>query len=218
VSRRLVRRGGGPSSVVESFHLKTGPGTLGSGDPHEITDLLRAWSGGRDAAFETLLPKVYAELRRMARAHLARERSGHTLQPTALVHEVYLRLARERKLEWENRAHFFGACARLMRRILVDHARRRQARKRSATPWTLSSFDDSSDSGAEAVDLIALDRALVSLETLAPRQCRVVEMRFFAGLSIEETADSLGVASRTVKLDWTKARAWLYRELTRRDA
>jgi len=166
---------------------------------------------------EGLLSRVYMDLRRMAGAQLARERPGHTLQPTALVHEVYLRLARERKIEWANRAHFFGACARMMRRILVDHARRRQARKRSGS-MTLSGRDRGEapvrgENGT--VDLIALDRALECLESLNPRQCQVVEMRFFAGLSVEETAQSLGLASRTVKLDWTKARAWLHRELTR---
>jgi RNA polymerase sigma factor (TIGR02999 family) len=153
----------------------------------------------------------------MAGAQLARERPGHTLQPTALVHEVYLRLARERKIEWTNRAHFFGACARTMRRILVDHARRRQAQKRAGS-MTLSRRDrvEATVRGENgAVDLIALDRALNCLESLNPRQCQVVEMRFFAGLSIEETAQSLGLASRTVKLDWTKARAWLHQELTR---
>ena len=157
------------------------------------------------------------DLRRMAGAQLARERPGHTLQPTALVHEVYLRLARERKIEWTNRAHFFGACVRMMRRILVDHARRRQARKRAggATLLGLDSAGASVRGDNGAVDLIALDRALECLESLNPRQCQVVEMRFFAGLSIEETAESLGLASRTVKLDWTKARAWLHRELTR---
>jgi RNA polymerase sigma factor (TIGR02999 family) len=153
----------------------------------------------------------------MARAHLARERPGHTLQPTALVHEVYLRLARERKVGWENRTHFFGACGRMMRRILVDHARRRQATKRGGCPTvSLRSVDDGPAlDDASTVDLLALDRALHCLEELNPRQCRVVEMRFFAGLSIEETAESLGVAVRTVKLDWTKARAWLHHELNR---
>jgi len=188
-----------------------------SPEPHELTKLLRAWSGGSDAALEALLSKVYAELRRMAKAQLARERPGHTLVPTALVHEVYLRLSREKKISWRDRAHFFRACACMMRRILVDHARRRLAQKRSgATTVALSSFaDKSADATNEVIDLIALDRALESLETLSPRQCRVVEMRFFAGLSIEETAASLGVASRTVKLDWTKARAWLHHELAR---
>jgi RNA polymerase sigma factor (TIGR02999 family) len=159
------------------------------------------------------------DLRRMAGAQLARERPGHTLQPTALVHEVYLRLARERKIEWANRAHFFGACARMMRRILVDHARRRQARKRTGSMTLLGRDRVEAPVGGEngTVDLIALDRALECLESLNPRQCQVVEMRFFAGLSIEETAQSLGLASRTVKLDWTKARAWLHRELTRRE-
>lgn len=175
-----------------------------------------AWRGGEDAAFEKLLSRVYADLRRMAGAQLAHERSGHTLQPTALVHEVYLRLAREKKISWKNRAHFFGACAGMMRRILVDHARRRQARKRSGiSTVALGEFTEGLRGVSDAVDLIALDRALECLESLSPRQCRVVEMRFFAGLSIEETAESLGVASRTVKLDWTKARAWLHHELTR---
>jgi RNA polymerase sigma-70 factor (ECF subfamily) len=157
------------------------------------------------------------DLRRMAGAQLARERPGHTLQPTALVHEVYLRLARERKIEWANRAHFFGACARMMRRILVDHARRRQARKRAGSMTLLGHDRVEAPVRGEngTVDLIALDRALECLESLNPRQCQVVEMRFFAGLSIEETAQSLGLASRTVKLDWTKARAWLHQELTR---
>jgi|SRR6266851_4010433 len=185
--------------------------------PHEVTNLLRAWRGGSEAALETLLSKVYAELRRMARAQLARERPGHTLVPTALVHEVYLRLARDRAIPWQNRAHFFGACACMMRRILVDHARRRLARKRAGATTVV--FQDLADGSAQAssgrVDVIALDQALENLESLNPRQCRVVEMRFFAGLSIEETAESLGVASRTVKLDWTKARAWLYHELAR---
>ena len=190
---------------------------LRDSEPHEITDLLAAWRGGEDEAFERLLARVYADLRRMAGAQLAHERSGHPLQPTALVHEVYLRLSRERSIDWKNRAHFFGACARMMRRILVEHARRRQARKRSdiATIALKDIGDDPAGSAGDPVDLIALDRALKALEQLSPRQCRVVEMRFFAGLSVEETAESLGVASRTVKLDWTKARAWLHHELTR---
>jgi RNA polymerase sigma factor (TIGR02999 family) len=192
--------------------------TFGNPDPHQITDLLRAWGDGKDAAaLERLLSTVYADLRRMARAQLAKERSGHTLQPTALVHEVYLRLVRDRKISWRNRAHFFGACARMMRRILVDHARRRQARKRAgATTVSLQEFAEGPIGNAGGtVDLIALDQALECLESLSPRQCQVVEMRFFAGLSIEETAQSLGIAPRTVKLDWTKARAWLHHELTR---
>jgi RNA polymerase sigma factor (TIGR02999 family) len=188
-------------------------------DLHEITDLLTAWTGGGDSAFEKLLARVYADLRRMAGAQLARERPGHTLQPTALVHEVYIRLTRERKISWKNRAHFFGACARMMRRILVDHARRRHARKRTgyATVSLRDIADEPIDLSGDNVDLVALDRALASLESLSPRQCQVIEMRFFAGLSIDETAECLGVASRTVKLDWTKARAWLHQELRRND-
>jgi len=161
---------------------------------------------------------VYVDLRRMARAQLAGERRGHTLEPTALVHEVYLRLSRERRVAWRSRAHFFGSCARMMRRILVDHARRRRADKRSgATTLRVPELSERlAASVADTVDLIALDRALQCLEALSPRQCRIVEMKFFAGLSIEETAEVLGIASRTVKLDWTKARAWLHHELTRR--
>jgi RNA polymerase sigma factor (TIGR02999 family) len=191
--------------------------TLRDSDTHEITDLLRAWRGGKDASLERLLSRVYADLRQLARAQLAKERLGHTLQPTALVHEVYIRLVRERKIGWRNRAHFFGACARMMRRILVDHARRRQARKRAGgSTVTLQGFAEvPAASGNGTLDLLALDQALESLERLSPRQCQVVEMRFFAGLSIEETAETLGVATRTVKLDWTKARAWLHHELTR---
>jgi RNA polymerase sigma factor (TIGR02999 family) len=194
----------------------TEPGTLSSTDPQAITDLLRAWGGGSDAALEPLLAVAYDDLRRIARAQLARESPGHTLQPTALVHETYLRLARERKVAFKDRAHFFGACARMMRRILVDHARRRHARKRTPdTAYRLGAVPAATGPAMDAEQLLALDRALEALEALSARQSRIVELRFFGGLSVEETANVLGIAGRTVKLDWMKAKAWLHRELTR---
>jgi RNA polymerase sigma factor (TIGR02999 family) len=195
---------------------KDGRKTVGDADTREVTDLLRAWGRGDDAALEKLLSCVYGDLRRMAKLQLANERAAHTLQPTALVHEVYIRLSRDRKVDWRNRAHFFGACARMMRRILVDHARRRRAGKRAGLTVGLSEAGEQpAPGGGDVVDVLALDRALETLEHLSARQCKVVEMRFFAGLSIEETAEGLGIAPRTVKLDWTKARAWLHHELTR---
>jgi RNA polymerase sigma factor (TIGR02999 family) len=168
---------------------------------------------------ESVLSAVYTDLRRIARAQLAREQPGHTLQPTALVHEVYIRLARERKVSFHDRSHFFGVCARVMRRVLVDHARRRHAMKRAGdTTFLVQDADRSASSAMTSDELLALDRALEALEVLSPRQCRIVEMRFFAGLSVDETAENLGIASRTVKLDWTKAKTWLHRELTRSGA
>lgn len=178
---------------------------------------MRAWGGGSDSALEPLLSAAYADLRRIAGAQLAREDPGHTLQPTALVHETYLRLARERNVAFRDRSHFFGACARIMRRILVDHARRRHAQKRTRdTTYRLGGPALGSDGAMDAEELLALDRALEALETLNARQSKIVELRFFGGLSVDETAEALGIAGRTVKLDWMKAKAWLHRELTRR--
>ncbi len=182
----------------------------------ELTQLLRAWTEGDQRAFERLIALVYENLRRMARHRLANERAGHTLQPTALVNEVYLRIVGETKINWQNRAHFFGACARTMRRILVDHARKRKARKRGggATLLTLAGVDERHIGKKDrTVDLIALDEALTQLEAMDPRQSRIVELKFFAGLSIQETAEELDVSASTVKQEWTKARAWLFHEL-----
>ncbi|HTY40581.1 MAG TPA: sigma-70 family RNA polymerase sigma factor [Thermoanaerobaculia bacterium] len=178
----------------------------------EVTALLREWSAGDRGALERLMPLVYGELRKLAASHLRAERGDHTLQPTALVHEAYLRLVGQRSVTWANRAHFYGIAAQMMRRVLVDHARRRQAAKR--TPGTLY-VDAGPDSGGpdRAPELLALDRALTELERLDPRQARVVELRFFAGLSVEETAEVAGVSTATVKREWRTARAFLRHEI-----
>ena len=191
------------SSVIDS---QASPASA----PGDVTSLLLDWRGGREEALEELMPIVYEELGRLAKAHLARERPDHTLQPTDLVHETYLKLVDQRRADWKSRAHFFAVAARLMRRILVDHARARLARKRGGGAVvvrfdeTLPLWTDSSD-----VMLIALDDALVALGALDDRQARTVELRYFAGLTIDEAALALGVSGMTVKRDWTVARAWL---------
>jgi RNA polymerase sigma factor (TIGR02999 family) len=181
----------------------------------EITRLLRAWGGGNQAAMDELAPLVYAELRRMARRYLRRENPGNTLQPTALVHEAYLRLADAANMRWEDRAHFFAVSAQMMRRILVDAARTRATGKRGAGALHLNlneSIDAMPDRGS---DLIALDDALDAQTQLDPRKARVVEMRFFGGLSVEETAEVLKISAPSVQRDWKLARAWLMRELSK---
>jgi RNA polymerase sigma factor (TIGR02999 family) len=181
----------------------------------DVTQLLADWSQGKEQAFEQLAPVVYDELRRLAARYLRRERSNHTLQPTALVHEAYLRLIDQSRIEWQNRAHFFGVAAQMIRRILVDHARAHQAAKRGAGVAHFA-IDDAFDAAAPRdLDLVALDDALGTLATLDPQQSRVIELRFFGGLSIEETAAVLDVSPATVKREWAAARAWLYRELSR---
>jgi RNA polymerase sigma factor (TIGR02999 family) len=171
-------------------------------------------SDGNRAAIDQLLPAVYDELRRLAQSYMRKESSGHTLTSTSLVHEAYMRLIDQKVARWQNRAHFFGVAAQLMRRLLVDHARGRQAAKRGGNE-THFSFDDAlhweSDEGP---DLVALDLALQKLSQLDERQGRVVELRYFGGLSVEETAEVMGTSPATVKRDWTVAKAWLYRELT----
>ena len=176
----------------------------------EVTALLRDWSGGDRAALERLMPLVYQELRRLAASYLRVERPDHTLQPTALVHEAYLRLVDQRGVNWQNRAHFFGIAAQMMRRILVDHARRRQAAKRDATALRLQT---TGEEGSHDPELLALDHALCGLESLDSRQARIVELRFFGGLTVEETAEVAGVSPATVKREWRTARAWLAREI-----
>jgi RNA polymerase sigma factor (TIGR02999 family) len=177
----------------------------------DITALLRDWSGGDREALERLMPAVYGELRRLAASHLKSERPDHTLQPTALVHEAYLRLANQRSVDWVNRAHFFGISARIMRRILVDHARRRRAIKRDGSVLRLTVPE--ANAADRAPELIALDAALTSLEALDPQQARVVELRFFGGMTVEETAEATGTSTATVKREWRTARAWLRREI-----
>lgn len=178
-----------------------------------VTDLLRAWAAGDPAARDAALPLVYDELRRLAAAHLRRERHGHTLQPTALVHEAFLRLEGA-SLPWQTRGQFFGLAATMMRRILVDHGRRRRAAKRSGgVRVTLAEGRDAAE--PREVDVVALDDALRDLGGFAPRQARIVELRHFGGLSVEETAEVLEVSTATVKREWALARAWLYQQVRR---
>lgn len=179
-----------------------------------VTELLAAWHAGSESARDRLVPLVYRDLHRLARAHLARERSGHTLQPTALVHEAYLRLMDHGALDWKGRTHFFALAATTMRRILVSHARRHRAAKRGQGGISVTLCEDLAVSESRDVDLLALDAALADLERFDRRQCRVVELRYFGGLTIEETAAALRISPATVKLDWSLARAWLFRELS----
>jgi RNA polymerase sigma factor (TIGR02999 family) len=179
----------------------------------DVTDLLARWRTGDPAALESLMPLVYAELHRLADFQMSHERADHTLQPTALVHEAYLRLAQVRHSRFENRVHFYGAAAQAMRRILVDHARRRTAHKRDHASAVVDL--DAIAAGIDLhVDLAALDDALNGLAAVAPRPAKVVELRFFGGLSIDEAAEFLDVAPATVKRHWTFARAWLHRALS----
>jgi RNA polymerase sigma factor (TIGR02999 family) len=181
--------------------------------PETVTALLQRWSAGDEAALDRLLPLVYGELRRLAASFLARERPGHTLQPTAVVHEAYLRLVDQQGVRVEDRGHFLAIAARLMRQILVDHARARDAAKRGGKTRKLT-LDDGVISFERDPELIALDDALSSLAELDVRQSRIVEMRFFGGLSIEETAEAVGISPATVKREWDSAKAWLRREIS----
>ena len=184
-------------------------------DPHEVTRLLQELDAGQADAAEQLAPLVYGELHVLAVHAMRREQDGHTLRPTALLHEAFLRLVGQQNAAWQSRSHFYGIAANAMRRILVDHARRRRAAKRDG--GLRVTLDDSAAAvaggDASALDLIALDEALSRLGALDPRQARVVELRFFAGLEVEETARALGISPATVKRDWTFARAFLQREL-----
>lgn len=180
----------------------------------EVTNLLIAWSGGEPRAEEQLLPLVYAELHELAASYMRRERSEHTLQPTALVHEAYMRLVDQERVQWQNRAHFFAIAAQMMRRILVDHARRRQAARRGDNPLAVP-LNEIDGLGVEvSPDIIAVDEALVALTALDTEKGRIVEMRFFGGLSNAEIAEVLGVSLATIVRHWRVARAWLYRYLT----
>ncbi|HYE73886.1 MAG TPA: sigma-70 family RNA polymerase sigma factor [Blastocatellia bacterium] len=181
----------------------------------EVTRLLVAWREGNQSALDELLPMVYDELRRIARRYLSRESPGHTLQATALVNEAYLRLVNQQNLDWQNRAHFFAVAARVMRHLLVDHARSYQYAKRGggAVQVTLNEALDVSAQSNEIADVLALDEALEKLAKVDPRKCQLIELRFFGGLSIEETATVLNISEITVKREWAKAKAWLFREL-----
>jgi len=182
--------------------------------PRDITRLLVAWNNGDEAALEELTPLVYEELHRLARRYMGRERSGHTLQTSALVNEAYLRLIDWKNVRWQNRAHFFGVSAQLMRRILVDFARANGYAKRGGGALHLDLEEVAVVSPDRGTDIVALDEALTSLAALSPRQSQVVELRFFGGLSLEETAEVLKVSVGTVRRDWSLARAWLHRAVT----
>jgi RNA polymerase sigma factor (TIGR02999 family) len=181
---------------------------------HQITQLLQAWSGGDEAALNQLMPVVYAELHRLAQRFMADERPGHTLQTTALVNEAYLRLADSAHLNWEGRAHFFAVCARVMRRILVDFARSRQALKRGSDMPPLQLDEALAVVGKPGTDLLAIDDALTALAAVDARKSQIVELRFFGGLSVKETAEVLKVSEETVLRDWKLAKSWLRRELS----
>jgi RNA polymerase sigma factor (TIGR02999 family) len=185
------------------------PGAQSAGD---ISQLLRAWTAGDQTSLEKITPIVYQELHRLARAYMRRERRGHSLQATALVNEAYLRLVDYERIEWQSRAHFFSIAAQLMRRILVDHARRRNKKRGNGVPHV--SLDEAlMVSGSPSTDLVALDDALVTLAAMDARKAQVVELRFFGGLRVEEVAEVLSVSEMTITRDWNTAKAWLRREL-----
>jgi len=189
---------------------RTSTSDAGLGD---VSKLLLAWTGGEQSALDKLTPIVYQELHRLARRYMKGERPGHSLQTTALVNEAYLRLVDYKRMQWQNRAHFFAVSAQVMRRILVEHARRHNQKRGGAVPHV--SLDEAAQvGGGRPSDLVALDDAMNSLARLDPRKVQVVEMRFFGGLSVEETAEVLKVSPVTVMRDWSTAKAWLYRELS----
>jgi len=181
----------------------------------DVTRLLVRLTEGDRGVLDELLPVVYGELRKLASSYLRRERVGHTLQPTALVHEAYMRLVDQTQVQWQNRAHFFGVAAQMMRRILVDHARAHEAEKRGGEFQKLSLDENIDVSGERDVNLVALDDALNLLAEIDPQKMKIVELRFFGGLSVEETAEVLGVSAPTVKRQWRMAKAWLYGQVKR---
>jgi RNA polymerase sigma factor (TIGR02999 family) len=190
---------------------------MASGSAPDVTRLLSNWSNGDQAALDQLLPLVYSELRRLASAYLRRERSNHTLQSTALVHEAFMRMVNQQDVQWKNRAHFFAIASQMIRRILVDYARSQHAEKRGSGAVKLALDEAMAVPQAPAtdVDLLGLNDALDRLAAMDERQSRIVELRFFAGLSIEETAEVMSLSPASIKREWQTARAWLFREMTR---
>jgi len=188
--------------------------SAGSAPQEAVTRLLLEWKSGNSDARDLLTPIVYDELRRQAARYLRREQAGHTLQTTALIHEAYVRLVDQRNVQWQNRAHFFGIAAQLMRRILVDHARTKKRVKRGGSKVQVSLADATVATTGPDLDIVALDEALERLEKLDQQQSRVVELRYFSGLTVEETAEVMGISTATVKREWSVARAWLHRELS----
>jgi len=207
LSYNLISPGfGGYSLQMRDQHHTTST----SASQEEVTQLLLAWGNGNQAALEKLMPLVYEELRRLAHHYMRRERPGHTLQTTALVNEVYFRLIDQKRMHWQNRAHFFAIAAQLMRRILVDHARSHQYAKRGGGAHKVTLDEGAVVAQEQAADLIALDDALLSLAAIDERKSKIVELRFFGGLSVEETAETLKTSTRTVMREWSMAKAWLY--------
>jgi len=182
--------------------------------PQNVTQLLIGWGQGDKEALDRLVPIVYDELRRQAARYLRHERAGHTLQTTALIHEAYIRLIDQKNVHWQNRAHFFGIAAQLMRRILVDHARTRKRAKRGGSDIRVPLEDAVAIAKAPQLDVVALDEALNRLAEIDEQQGKIVELRFFSGLTVEETAEVLGISPATVKRDWSMAKAWLHREIS----
>lgn len=186
-------------------------------NPREITELLVSWSNGSPTAFEDLVTLIYPELRRLARRHMRQEDPAHTLQTSALINEAYLRLVNQRDVAWQDRAHFFAVAAQVMRRILIDHARRHQAAKRGAGAQLVTLGEMEAVSRERAAEFVALDEALVKLAEIDERKSRIVELRFFGGLTAQEAADVLKLSPITIKREWRSARAWLQRELSGSD-
>ncbi len=186
--------------------------------PSQVTDLLALWQSGDRQALDVLMPLVYEELRHLARHYLSMERPDHTLQSTALVHEAFVRLVGQKPPEWKSRKHFYGVAARLMRQILVDHARSHRAEKRGGHALKLGLNEGLAGKEPKGLDILALDDALNQLAQLNPQHSQIVELRFFSGLSIDDTSEVLGISPATVKRNWTTARAWLFREMNRSDA
>jgi RNA polymerase sigma factor (TIGR02999 family) len=205
------------TSIAHFFQLTSpdGGGFVGIPSTHKITQLLIAWNNGDASALDQLTPLVQMELHHLAKRYMAGERQGHILQTTALVNEAYMRLIDWQNVEWQNRAHFFGMAAQIMRRILVDIARTQRRDKRGGGALVVSLSEAVDIAQERRPDLVALDDALQALEKLDPRQARIVELRFFAGLSLEETAEALKISFNTVRRDWSVAEAWLYRELSK---
>ena len=205
-----------PSTAVAlRSRVRYNAGTMSDPNSHDVTQLLKAWSGGDQQALNELMPTLYAEIRKLAGSYLRRERPDHTLQATALVNEAYMRLVDQRAVQWQNRAHFFGIAAQIMRRILVDHARMQKAEKRGSGQNPIL-LDEALEVAAERqLDFVAVDDALKTLAELDSRQAQIVELRFFGGLSIEETAEVTKLSPATIKREWASARAWLRRELER---
>ena len=210
-TRRPFRSGG--SAYTHGLYLQDLSNDLVSSPPGDVTHLLLAWSNGDRDALEDLIPVVYGELRRIAGRYFRHERPGHTLQATGLVHEAYLKLVDQQRVRWQNRAQFFGVAAQLMRRILVDHARTHGAAKRGGGVSPVTLVDAAGASPPRGVDVIALDEALTRLTSQYPEQGRLVELRYFGGLTIEETGEAMGISPATVKRQWMVARAWLLRDL-----